>query len=85
MQTRFGDSGRDSIRGPGQASADVSVFRNFHLYRETNFQFRAEAFDVTNTATFANPNSNSSGTNFGFITANSNFNRTIQFSGRFLV
>ena len=48
-------------------------------------QLRAEAFNVTNTPAFANPNSNISGANFGKVTslAANTGGRTINLAGRF--
>jgi hypothetical protein len=62
---RFGNTGRDSFRGPGFFNMDVSLFRNFKITERTTLQFRAEAFSITNTPHFANPNTScASGVNF---------------------
>jgi hypothetical protein len=52
---RFGTSGRDILRGPGLFNTDISLFRNFALTERFKLQFRAEAFNFTNTPQFANP------------------------------
>ena len=52
---RFGNSGRDIIRGPGFFNLDASLFRDFRVKEWMTLQFRAEAFGVTNTPQFANP------------------------------
>jgi hypothetical protein len=54
----FGTAGYNSQRGPGATNLDASVFRNFHIYEGLNVQFRAEAFNVTNTPHFGNPGNN---------------------------
>jgi hypothetical protein len=52
---RFGNSGRNILRGPGIFNLDGSVFRTFKLNERFGLQFRAEAFGVTNTPQFGNP------------------------------
>jgi hypothetical protein len=52
---RFGNSGRNSVRGPGGVNLDLSLFRTVHLGGRKSVEFRAEAFNVTNTPKFANP------------------------------
>ncbi len=42
-------------RGPGQRRLDFSVFKVFPVTENTKFEFRAEAFNLTNTPWFANP------------------------------
>ena len=57
---RFGNSGRNTLRGPGLVNLDASVFRNFKLTERFNLQFRTEAFNVSNTPAFNNPGANAS-------------------------
>jgi hypothetical protein len=52
---RFGNSGRDIVRGPGFFNLDGSVFRDFSITERFVLQFRAEAFGITNTPQFGNP------------------------------
>jgi hypothetical protein len=52
---RFGNSGRNILRGPGVFNLDGSVFRTFKFTERLNFQIRAECFGVTNTPQFNNP------------------------------
>ncbi len=65
---RFGNVGRNTLRGPGFFEADASIFRTFSITERLQFQFRAEALNATNHANFANPNSDINNSNFGFIT-----------------
>ena len=65
---RYGSSGRNILRGAGQRNLDLSVFRNFAITGRFRLQFRAEAFNVTNTpffnnlgATFSGATGNASG------------------------
>jgi len=66
-EVRFGNVGRNTMRGPGLANLDLSLFRTFKLGPQTNLQFRAEAFNATNTPHFSNPNGNVNSSNFGKV------------------
>jgi hypothetical protein len=68
-EVRFGNVGRNTMRGPGVANLDLSLFRTFALTPQVNLQFRAEAFNATNTPHFANPNGNVNSSNFGKVLA----------------
>ncbi len=57
---RFGNSGRNILRGPGLVNLDASLFRDFPIGRGTTMQFRAEVFNVTNRPAFNNPGANAS-------------------------
>jgi hypothetical protein len=65
-EARFGTAGVNTMRGPGIANLDASVFRTFAVSRAVNLQFRLEVFNVTNTPHFANP----SGTNVSSVVYN---------------
>jgi hypothetical protein len=54
-EARFGTAGFNTLRGPGYANLDMSVFRTFHLRGSSNVQFRMEVFNITNTPHFPNP------------------------------
>jgi hypothetical protein len=54
-EARFGTTAVNSLRGPGVANLDMSLFRTVSLSRSVKLQFRLEAFNVTNTPHFANP------------------------------
>jgi hypothetical protein len=66
--TFFGNSGRNRMRGPGVAKADLTLLRQFNINERMNFQFRAEAYNFTNTPLFNNPAANRDGANFGVVT-----------------
>jgi hypothetical protein len=57
-QVRFGTAGFDSLRGPGQINLDFALFRSFRVSERVRVQFRAQAFNFTNTPHFANPGAN---------------------------
>jgi hypothetical protein len=60
----FGNSGRDILRGPGLFNTNASLFRNFRITERFQLQFRAEAFNLTNTAQFGNPGATVSSATF---------------------
>lgn len=55
---RFGTAGFNSLRGPGIFNLDMGLFREFAITERWRMQFRAEAFNATNTPHFANPGTN---------------------------
>lgn len=65
----FGNTGRNSLRGPGLFELDMVLFRAFHVTERLQLQLRAEAFSLTNTPIFANPNNTLGGGTFGQITS----------------
>ena len=52
---RFGNSGRNAFRGPGQWNLDCSLFRGFSMGGRRRVELRAEFFNVTNTPKWRNP------------------------------
>jgi hypothetical protein len=54
---RYGTSGLNILRGPGVTNLDLGLFREFRV-RDLQIQFRAEAFNATNTPHFNNPGNN---------------------------
>jgi len=56
-EARFGTAAFNSLRGPGAFNTDLGLFRRFAMTERINMEFRAEAFNWTNTPKFANPSS----------------------------
>jgi Carboxypeptidase regulatory-like domain/TonB dependent receptor len=50
-----GTERKNPLYGPHYRHVDLSVFKTIPVYRETTLEFRAEAFNITNTTNFANP------------------------------
>jgi hypothetical protein len=64
------------VRGPHFANLDASILKNFNFSESTFLQFRAEAFNVTNTPPFAQPGQlNFTTTSFSNISATKNSNQ----------
>ena len=74
-ERRFGTAGVNSMRGPGFANFDMSVFREFGLGGGRAVQFRMEIFNLTNTPHFANPQNSVNASNFGIISGTANSGR----------
>jgi hypothetical protein len=78
----FGTSSFNSLRGPGINNWDMGIHKNFPLFRESTFTFRAEFFNIWNHTQFAGPNGGvAAGSNFGLITATQHAARIIQLGG----
>jgi hypothetical protein len=56
----LGSESKNPLYGPHNRHVDMSLFKNFPVFRESTIQFRAECFNITNTADFANPNNSMS-------------------------
>ncbi len=55
-QARFGTAGFNLLDSPGTFNTDMSLFRRFQVKERVSIQFRAEAFNATNTPHFGLPN-----------------------------
>jgi hypothetical protein len=55
--TRLGNSGFGNLRGPGIFNWDFGFFRDFSITERVHLQFRAEAFNFTNTPHYDLPDS----------------------------
>ncbi len=80
----YGNAGRNILRGPGLVNVDFSLFKNFHVTERFNLQVRGEAFNLTNTPGFSNPNSTFNTSSFGSITSTANNNRQVQLGAKIL-
>jgi len=65
---RPGNAGRNTIRGPGFAATDLSLFKNLD-FGAGRLQLRIEAFDIFNHVHFNNPSGAIGTANFGRITS----------------
>lgn len=72
---RFGTCGSGSLRGPGLINFDLGLFRKFQVNERISVQFRGEAFNLSNTPHFANPNADISASGFGVVSAMQNTGR----------
>jgi hypothetical protein len=80
----YGNLGRGVFSGPGLTNVDASLFKDTAISERANLQFRAEVFNLLNTANFGTPNATvfSNGAispSAGLITATATTSRQIQF------
>jgi carboxypeptidase family protein len=64
----FGNTGRNSVRGPGQFNIDMSVIKNTKIGGVAS-EARLEVFNILNHPQFANPNGQLGNAAFGTISA----------------
>ena len=60
---------RNQTYGPGYVRVDMSLFKDFHIFREAGLRFRADAFNLLNTPAYGDPSTANSSSNGGQITS----------------
>ncbi len=63
----FGNSGRNTLEGPGTQTVDLSLVKNTVLRESANLQFRVEAFNILNHTNFGLPDNFIGSPTFGQI------------------
>lgn len=85
---KYGNAGRNFLRGDGVVSFDLSLFKNTYfvtpLNERSNLQFRVESFNAFNQVNFSNPNGSVGGSTYGMVTGTSVGSRTIQLALKFI-
>jgi hypothetical protein len=82
----FGNSGRNTLRGPGLAATNLSLGKNFpftEFSSPMNLQVRVDAFNAFNHTNLANPNANIGTGGAGTITGTTMSGRVLQLGARF--
>jgi len=79
-----GTLGRDTFTGPGWYNLDFSVIKDTHITETKMVQFRAEFFNIFNTATFGAPVSTVGNPGFGTTGYTATAEREIQLGLRFV-
>lgn len=64
----FGNERRNNLTGPRNTNVDLSGFKEFVIWREMKFQFRADAYSALNHPLPKQPNNTCCTGNFGAIT-----------------
>jgi hypothetical protein len=67
--TTMGNVSRNKFYGPGYVQNNVSLFKTFPIHENLSFEFRADAFQLSNTPQFASPQGSITSTNFGQVTS----------------
>jgi len=66
----LGNTSRNQFRGPGYIQDNASLFKKFTVFRDIAAEIRIDAFQLSNTPQFSNPNSGSiTAGNFGQVTS----------------
>jgi hypothetical protein len=84
-QNTIGNAPRNVLHGPPQRRLDLSVFKDLALTTAAKLQVRVEVYNITNTASFANPISQLGAPGFGSINSIGNsIPRQMQFAVKLL-
>jgi hypothetical protein len=86
ISTRFtyGNGGRNILRADGLQQLDLTLKKNFAIRESKRLEFRAEAFNITNTPTFSAPSSTIGSATAGVITSTLNAGRVMQGALKFV-
>jgi hypothetical protein len=68
-EVRYGNEGRNHIRGPGAWRVNMSLFRRIPIGSKVMLELRGEGFNLFNHPTFGNPNGNVNSSGFMDITS----------------
>lgn len=63
----FGTARNGNTRGPGYLNVDMSIFKDFHTFREQTVGFRFDAFNAFNIVSYGNPDTNILDNSFGNV------------------
>jgi hypothetical protein len=66
---QIGNSGPYILYGPHLWSLNASMFKNFQIRESMQLQFRTEAYNLTNSPSFGNPNAQLGNASFGVISS----------------
>jgi hypothetical protein len=80
---QFGTEGRNVNFGPGYADWDFGALKNFKVTESTQFQFRAELFNVLNRTNFRLPDCDISSPTFNHV-LQAGTPRQVQFALKFM-
>lgn len=83
LANSFGTAHVNTERAPGYRIIDMSVFKEFSIYREQVILFRADAFNAFNIASYAAPNASIVSSSFGLIASTLSPARQFQFSAKY--
>jgi TonB dependent receptor len=78
----FGNAGRNTLRGPGWVTFDMSVQRRIDLTGRLNATLRWDVFNLFNRTNFGLPDSNIASATAGVISSIAGDPRVMQFSLR---
>jgi outer membrane receptor protein involved in Fe transport len=64
---------RDDVVGPGYERVNMSLFKDFNVFREQRLTFRADVFNLFNTPSLADPSTANTSSSGGTIDAPRSF------------
>jgi hypothetical protein len=64
---KFGNAGRNALIGPGSATVDAGLFKNFRIWENHQLQFRSEFFNLFNRVNLGTPNATLTSLSLGRI------------------
>jgi hypothetical protein len=75
---QLGTSGSGKVHGPGFYNADVSLSKTETIHEQVKITVQADAFNMSNTPHYSNPDTNLSHANFGQISGANGIPRQFQ-------
>jgi carboxypeptidase family protein len=82
-QFTYGNLGRGTLRGDRLVQLDMSLIKRWQFTESKSFEFRAQAFNLTNTPSFSSPGGTSNLSTGGQVTATRNQPRLFEFGAKF--
>jgi hypothetical protein len=70
------------LRADGTNELNLSLMKDFSVGERVRMQLRTETYNLANHPVFGAPNTQATGTQFGYITSQANRPRTVLFTGR---
>lgn len=75
---QLGNSGVGKVRGPGYFNSDLSLSKSQSIREQMKLSFQVDAFNLSNTPHYSNPDTNLGDSNFGRIGGTNGIPRQIQ-------
>jgi len=82
-RTRMGNAARNILPGPGLQNFDTSLFKNFKITESKSVDFRAQVYNLANTASFSTPATAVNLATGGQVTSTRNLPRVFEFGLKF--
>ncbi|MBZ5625842.1 MAG: TonB-dependent receptor [Acidobacteriia bacterium] len=80
----YGNQQRNTLRGPGFWTWDMSLRKNFVTFERQTLQFRFELFDILNHPNWNNPVTDPTNGSFGKVTGKTNDDRQMQLALKYI-
>jgi hypothetical protein len=80
---QLGNSGFGKVHGPGYYNSDLSLSKTAAIHDEMKITLQVDAFNLTNTPHYSNPDTNLADSNFGQINGTNGNPRQLQLGAHF--